>query len=81
MDIEWSLQAQTDLQCLHSYISKNSPFYARQKDPPSKTAGYSGDDLNLKSPYTPPFPVGEPFDKTQGRLQWLPRSKLRGIAN
>lgn len=30
MDIEWSLQAQTDLQGLYSYISKDSPFYARQ---------------------------------------------------
>ena len=46
----------------------------------SKTAEYSGDDLHLKSPY-PSFPKGEPFDKTQGRLQWLPRSKLRGIAS
>ncbi|WP_447968576.1 type II toxin-antitoxin system RelE/ParE family toxin [Nitrospira sp. M1] len=30
MDIEWSLQAKTDLQSLHTYISKDSPFYARQ---------------------------------------------------
>ena len=80
MDIEWSLQAQTDLQYLNSYISKNSSFYARQKDPPGKTAGHSGDDLHLKSPY-PPFPKGEPCDKTQGRPQWFPRSKLGGIAS
>ena len=51
------------------------------KDPRSKAAGYSGDDLNLKSPYPPYFPKGKPFDKTQGRPQWLPGSNLRGIAH
>jgi hypothetical protein len=71
MDIEWSLQAKTDLQYLNSYISKDSPFYARQKDPPGKTAGYSGNDLNLKSPY-PLFQRGNPSIKLRTDLNGYP---------
>jgi addiction module RelE/StbE family toxin len=30
MEIEWSYRARTDLQDLHTYISKDSPYYAKQ---------------------------------------------------
>jgi toxin ParE1/3/4 len=30
MTIEWSFRAKTDLQDLHTYISKDSPYYAKQ---------------------------------------------------
>jgi addiction module RelE/StbE family toxin len=30
MEIEWSFRARTDIQELHAYISKDSPYYARQ---------------------------------------------------